>query len=276
MKVMKLSEVDYAPSDRVFRASVPRQTGFAALFIAIVICLVAWRVYAGFPLILLVPSVAGLTLGALMAGSAALKATRSTNWLLICGEKRVMIKFRSYLNTCFPQNDLQAVCLDTSEIKFARQAAFTLKVSSKTEGVAQETSVFLDLAVDCDLSKLRHCLEHEHELGRTQSTVWQDYPVSVMPDNVIRIEWKSPRTRISPKISVALQALGDSSVIDESINESLDLTGRQALSKAEMDSQILALASKGRKMDAIRVARTAYGYSAREALDFVDGLSNDL
>jgi ribosomal protein L7/L12 len=40
-----------------------------------------------------------------------------------------------------------------------------------------------------------------------------------------------------------------------------------------MDSQILALAERGRKIDAVKVARTTYGYSLREAVDFVDGLS---
>jgi hypothetical protein len=273
MRLLKLSEVEYTPGDKVFRASALVQAGFAALFVAVIAGLICWRVYGGLPLILLIPSGAGVGLGVLIAGASAVKAMRGSNWLVIWGQDRLLIKFRSYLNTHFPPDDPQVALLRASEITAARQSTLTLRTPSDEESWSQQTSVFLEISVNCDLSALREALKHEHQLGRTESTVWQNYPVSVAGENVIRIEWKSSQTRIRPGISAALRLLGRCSAIKESSSERLDLTRTRHLNRAEMDSQILALAERGRKIDAVKVARTTYGYSLREAVDFVDGLS---
>lgn len=79
MKLLKLSEVESGPEDQVFRASVLEPCLGTALFVSTVIGLVAWWVYGGFPLIVLLPAGAGLTFAALITGASALKAMRSTN-----------------------------------------------------------------------------------------------------------------------------------------------------------------------------------------------------
>jgi hypothetical protein len=273
MRLLKLREVDYTKADKVFRASALVQAGLAALFVAAIAGLICWRVYGGLPLILLIPSGAGLGLGAIIGGVSAVKAMRPSNWLLIWGQDRMLVKFRSYLNTQFPQDDPQVVCLRASEITAVSQSTLSLRTPSDEEGWSQQTSVYLEISVSCELSALKEALKHEHKLGRTEATAWQDYPVSLAADDVIRIEWKSPRTRVRPKISVTLRLLSRQFEVKEASSESLDLTRPRNLNRAEMDSQILALAERGRKMEAVKVARTTYGYSFREALEFVDGLS---
>jgi hypothetical protein len=272
MTLLTLRQVQCAQGNRVFRASGLAPAGLAMALVAAIIGLIVCRSYAGFPLIVLIPSASLMAGAALIAGASALKSIRPTNWLLICQEGRLLIKFRSYLNTGFPEDDPQVISIGVGEITAVGQSTLTIRTPD-AEGSSQQTSVYLDLCVNCDLSALKEALNHEHQLGRTESTVWQDYPVSVAGDHVIRIEWKSPATRIRPRISVALALLGGYFPITRDFSEALDLTQTGNPDKDEMDSRILALAEKGRKLDAVKLAQTAYGYSLSEALDFVEGLS---
>jgi hypothetical protein len=271
MRLLTLGEVEYGPGDRVFRASGLVPSGLAMAFVAGIAGLIAWRSYAGLPLIVLIPGASVMAGAALIAGASALKSIRRTNWLLICGEGRLLIKFRSYLNTRFPEDDPQVVSIGAGEITAVGRSTLTMRTPD-SEGWSEQTSAYLDLSVNCDLSALKEALKHEHRLGRSESTVWQDYPVSVAGDDVIRIEWKSPSARIRPGISVALALLGQYFPNKADFSEALDLTQTGSLDRAEMDSRILDLAERGRKLDAVKLAQTAYGYGLREALDFVEGL----
>jgi ribosomal protein L7/L12 len=52
-----------------------------------------------------------------------------------------------------------------------------------------------------------------------------------------------------------------------------DYTGLGAMVQHEQESRLLELAENGRVMDAIRLARSLYGYDLTEAKQFVDGLA---
>ena len=58
--------------------------------------------------------------------------------------------------------------------------------------------------------------------------------------------------------------------IRRAINDALHVTTTQA---QEMETDILELARAGRTIDAIKLARTRYGYDLTQAKQFVDGLS---
>jgi len=53
-----------------------------------------------------------------------------------------------------------------------------------------------------------------------------------------------------------------------------DYTALGALKRHEQESKLLELVESGRIMDAIRLARSLYGYDVTEAKQFVDGLSS--
>ena len=58
--------------------------------------------------------------------------------------------------------------------------------------------------------------------------------------------------------------------IRRAINDALHVTTTQA---QQMETDILELARAGRTIDAIKLARTRYGYDLTQAKQFVDGLS---
>ncbi len=97
------------------------------------------------------------------------------------------------------------------------------------------------------------------------------YPVRLVEDNLIRIDWKSHRTSITPKIDKALKILGDrlrtlEQERDVKVN---DFTSLESLDADHQEQMIRQLAESGDTLATAKVVRDLYGYSTTEAVKYV-------
>src|ERR671914_503566 len=115
----------------------------------------------------------------------------------------------------------------------------------------RERLLFLDVRLkpEVDLSELQERLRRERQL-RSGGTAWRHYPVSVLDDRTIRIEWRSKRTRIVPGIDQALQLLGGAVREEKGPREYVELGGGgRALESTEAMHQVRMLAEQGRLVE---------------------------
>ncbi len=123
-----------------------------------------------------------------------------------------------------------------------------------------------------DLKELKEKLNYERDV-KTKRTKHHDYPISVYDENKIRIEWKSAKTTITPRINRALLLFEMLNVrIDSQTKENKDYQKTINIDKEEMETRILDLVQKGNTIDAVKLARKAYDFDITEAKSFVESL----
>jgi hypothetical protein len=139
----------------------------------------------------------------------------------------------------------------------------------------REHLLFLDVRLKpgVDLCELQERLRRERQL-RSGRTAWRHYPVSVLDDRTIRIEWRSKRTRIVPGIDQALQLLGGAAREEKGPREYVELGGAgHALESTEAMHQVRMLAEQGRIVEATLLAKRAFGWSTAEARQRIERLA---
>lgn len=209
------------------------------------------------------------------------KTLAPTNWILAMDRGRLLIKFRSYLNPHFPETDPQIIQLARSEVESARMTKQTLRKPDLRGRQTTSRHIFLDLALPkADLAPLKELLRTERSI--TPPTVGKffksrskanHYPVSVVDDRIIRIEWRSPSDHVTPGIKKAIDFLRNERIrIDPPQNETVDLTQSSA-DQSKAEDQILYLAERGDLIAATRLARRNLGLSLPEARRFVKELT---
>jgi len=236
---------------------------------------VAWR-QGGLPLWALIPIEVLMTLFLLMAFKMVVRSFTSTNWLMVFAPEQVLLKFRSYLNAHMSPGDLQTISLALDEIRSIRKT----RRKETTIGMRNRKTLsfytFLDVAfnnpvppqiVDAIAAERRAKHVRKTWYGST-SGKFGDYPVSVLDPNTLRITFNS----IRPSIKHALQWFRWQGIEEAPLNkESVDFT-RGLADKARTDEKILHLASSGKTIDAVGLARRACNMSLTEAKKFVDEL----
>jgi hypothetical protein len=161
--------------------------------------------------------------------------------------------------------DVEAVRATQSELRGQDSARETLR----------ERLLFLDVQLKpgADLSELQERLRRERQL-RSGRTAWRHYPVSVLDDRTIRIEWRSKRTRIVPGIDRALQLLGGAAHQAHGPREYVELGGGgRALESTQAMHQVRMLAEQGRIVEATLLAKRAFGWSTAEARERIEQLA---
>ena len=230
-----------------------------------------------------------MALMSLVVVSGFRASLRGTNWLMRYDGARLLIKYRSYLNHHLPEGDFVVVEINLSEIEWIR--AFKEKrivPSMGGDGPRTEAWTYLDLCLNHkDTAKLLEYLRQERLRGPGK-TLWSafpptgkrrqviksrylHYPVRLVEDNLIRIDWKSHRTSITPKIDKALKILGDRLRIleqerDVKVN---DFTSLESLDAEQQEQMIRQLAESGDTLATAKVVRDLYGYSTTEAVKYV-------
>lgn len=281
MKLLVLQDVTLTNLDRRFRQSPLAQFIASLLFFSLAVAAACWYWFGNLPLFVAIFSGGFMFLLSLIFFSTFRKALAPTNWILAVGPDRVLIKFRSYLNTHFPSTDPQVVLLDPSQI--ARANITKQKITAPGSRSRNETSfhTFLDIHLSSvDLAPLKERLKYERttkaqKTGKYTSSKARHYPVSVVGKDTIRIEWRSPSDIVVPGIKKALAVLERQGITIESPEkETIDLTeqGRNDLKKAE--DKILYLAERGNFIAATKLARRTYDLSLTEAKQFVEDLIN--
>ena len=97
------------------------------------------------------------------------------------------------------------------------------------------------------------------------------YPVRLVDDNLIRIDWKSHRISIVPNVDKAIKILGDRVRILEQERdiEVNDFTSLESLDADHQEQMIRQLGESGDTLAAAKVVKDLYGYSTTEAVKYV-------
>ena len=123
--------------------------------------------------------------------------------------------------------------------------------------------------IDHIKQRLRHEKTIKHK-NKQSGVKYNDYPVSLVKDSVLRIRWNG----IKPNIKKTLAFFSDHTRIESDIDFETDSTVQ--LDGKALDDMILDRITKGDKLDAMALAKQHYGYSTIEAKNFIDELTDNL
>ena len=276
MRLLRLSEVESSPNDRIYRYSRSRAVFFVVLAHAGAGWL-AWDAYStdwkpGY----FIAAVILLFINFLRRFITA--RFRDSNWLVRTNDTGVYIQFRSYLNYHLPANDLTVVFLSFGEIGSARlvKERVTIPNSENTSGSTQYLR-YIELEIEGDVSKLSATLDAElcerapkekRWYGDT-SVLYQDHPVRMTSPPFLQIRWG-----VVPGARNFLNALRPYTVISEPVSLARDFSRLQALSREEQQKQLRELVGRGESIAAIYTARRLYGCGLAEAKGIVEGLQS--
>lgn len=258
LSLLKLADVDLARG-QLFRPSAVAVAAIAIVMGAIVVaCIwIGWRggiVFGGhgaIPALLAWWVVFWLGLFFLFYANDWRKTLKPTAWLALAADDGVYVKYRSYRNVSWSEEDLQVVFAPYRVISGARIDKRTwLTPETQTRATRSERVTYVELElVDADLGELQQRLADERagKPGRSPggSKTWQHFPVSVEPGNVLRIEW-----RARPGAAAFIQCLAA-----HGVQIRAPAATRADLRKAPDDEQVRELARRGQVLDLIRVLR---------------------
>lgn len=193
------------------------------------------------------------------------KACLPTNWILAIGTDMLWIKYRSYLNSHLASEDPQLVTVCFSEIESAADVIRTEHTRKSGNNRRTTSYRFLDLTLHQPISgELKEALKAERQKQR-----WQACPLSVTGPAVLRINIRG----MHPGCKHLLQQLAQNGItITPQKREFEDFT-KPVSDKKQLEEQILGLAERGHKIEAVELARQRYGMNLTEAKQFVDELS---
>jgi hypothetical protein len=211
-----------------------------------------------------------------------LKTLSADNWLLgVTCSGDIAIKFRYFANSHFPRQDRVVLVLERAhvDIEFVRARREDMNSPGSNSGDTERaTRISLEIGVAAPIAReaqeqvMTERRRQPPEQGRLVTTRSRTlhYPVTV-DSNIIRIEWRSPRTWITPKAehAVAIIARIARARAEPEQRDALDNT---AVTKENAERRILDLAERGQTMAAAQVARDVYGLSLTEAVKFVEEL----
>lgn len=189
------------------------------------------------------------------------KILRPPAWLAATGEDGVFLKWRSYLNAHWGSGDVQVVFIPYRSIAGAGVHARTWFTRSDREGGSREerhSFVELRLAEQVDTAELAKRLAEERDgrpSGIKQKSRWGHFPVSIEPENVLRIEW-----RARPGADAFVEILRGRGIAIEQTR-----TSRSDLRDQAVPGQLAELARRGDTMTLIRVLRTNSDMSLTDA-----------
>lgn len=223
--------------------------------------------------VMLIIDFAGL-LFTLFSLGMLVRSFQTTNWLLALGSDRLWIKYRSYLNSHFPPDDLQIIELPYAEI----ESVCLIRRKEIVYGSRNRTQTRFFKHLDVVLhqpfgSQLPEALLAERNakapLKRGCKSRSLDYPVCAKGQNIIRVRIND----IRPGWKRALSELEHNGVsVTPEKRESEDFT-QPLEDKRQMEDQLIRLVEQGRTIAAVKLARQRYGMGLSEAKQFIDELS---
>ncbi len=274
MRLLRLQDVEIGSNDRVFRHSrllalIVWLAGFAAVsaffFRAFTARWLPGYFFGSFLLLFLLLMLKLLT-----------ARFHPSNWLVRMNDMGIYIQYRSYLNYQLP-DDPSVVFLSLGEIASARLVKERVDKQDSMRPGATETQYlrYVELELSGDTATLADALQTErgeqaplekHWYG-SSSTLYQDYPVTLIAPASIRIHWD-----VVPGAHNFLETLRPYTVIADTVSLRQDFTHLKSLSREDQQKQLRELAARGQTITAIYTARKLYGGSLGEAKQMVDSL----
>lgn len=282
MNFYQLRETPLLPYDVLFRESRLKQgmIFLICLFISATLAFIGYQggIHRGdfdLPSVLAyyIAGVVGIVALVVLSGFRA--SLRHTNWLIRYDGDRLLIKYRSYHNYHLPEDDYVVVEIRIVEIQWI--GAFREKrLIPDSDGDTQQSWTYLDIQLNhSDTAKFREYLRQERLRWPEKSGISRSrrlhYPVRLIEDNLIRVDWKSHQTSITPNINKTLKILGGKIAMrdQESDRKISDFTSLEKLDAQQQEQMIRELAETGDTLSAAKVVQKLYGWSTTEAVQYV-------
>lgn len=260
MEFLKINQIRFTKSDLIFRESCVGR--FVAVFGIAAIMAGAYYAYtmATIPKFIMLWIIFWMGLFLCMFLSALKKSFKSSNWLMAYNGERILVKFRSYLNNHFSDDDIQIFSIPCCEIQSVRKVKEVLKSRAMKGTDCYETFTYLEInAPQLSLTKLKRLLQDEKS-KKVNGLRYGHNPVVISEANKVRLVWTNAHTKIMPNLNNTLKMLSKQIMIDEFAFEN------------DKDANIEDLLRHGRTIDAVNLARRMYGYSTTEAKQYIESL----
>lgn len=199
------------------------------------------------------------------------------NWLVRLSDDGAFIKFRSYLNSHFPDQELTAVFIPHSEIRGARRIVGKQEVPELDDNnrptSSSKTIKRVELELAGDSNSLAGAVDRERRYvseGNARLKIISRYhhlPVRLPTADKLQIEWE-----VVPCAGFFLNALSRRTPVHDAENILTDFVNLEKLSREEQENRLRQLAESGDKLGAIAVARRLYACDLTQAKDLVEGL----
>lgn len=278
MRLLRLSEVEIGPNDRVYRHAPLRAlilwlAGLAATLAMFFKAFTGkWPIgyFFGFFLLLFV----------LATRKMVVARFHPSNWLVRMNETGIYVQYRSYLNDELPPDDPTVVFLSLGEIASARLIKERVETPDPAKGGTQIQFLrHIELELSGDTAALADALQAERcedapmkkrWYGGSSSTLYRDYPVVLTTPTFLRIHWN-----VVPGTHKFLEALRPYTVIAEPVSLSQNFTHLKFLSREDQQKKLRDLVVRGDNITAMYAARSLYGGSLADAKRMVDSLRED-
>jgi hypothetical protein len=276
MQLMRLADVPLDQRDRVFYYSRVRAIAGATILVAIIIAASAFGWLKNMWLAYYVAAVVAICL--LIFQGLVTARFLPSNWLIRMTDHGLFLKFRSYLNHRFPDQDPAVVFLPYSEIRSAqlikeRQVLSDRHYRSKS-ATATKTRRLIGLDLAGDTAALMEALSNERKRvfnnpidGGGAKTRYHHLPIRLDSATFLTIEWG-----VVPSAQTILDALTRHTLVRHPTAVSKDFVDLDKLSTEQQETRLLELAESGDVIGAVAIARQLYSYDLTTAKAFVDGL----
>jgi hypothetical protein len=275
MRLLRLSEVETRPSDRVYSHSRWR----ALLAVALTHGADAWLVLRAYTM----DWKPGYFIAAMVLlfvnflRRFIIARFRASNWLVRMNDSGIFVQFRSYLIYHLPADDLTVIFFSYGEIRSAGliKERVTVPDASNRNTSSTQYLRYVELEFSGDTVPLAQALEAEAtEKAPAEkrwygngSTLYQDHPVRLTSPPFLQIRWT-----VVPGTHNFLNALRPYTQIADTVSLKQDFTKLQSLTREEQQKELRELAARGETIAAIYTARKLYGCGLAEAKQIIEGL----
>jgi len=190
---------------------------------------------------------------------------RPESWALAWAADRIYIRFRSFQNHRFDPETPSVVCIPRREIAWIRAYAQKLETQDGDgdwNGAIKVNGLQIKLKGDVDPAPLSEALVEEAKRRDHKGIRFNHYPLTLGDGSVLRVEVRNPKA--------LLKQLGP--YYTTTTGEDVPLKHFRDMTTGEKENHILDLVLAGQKIDAIKAARSVYGYDLAQAKKMVEGL----
>lgn len=275
VRLMRDADVPEALAGGTFRYSPGAAALSAVLLVSGAVGLIAYGRVEDEPLAYYIGGLLLLTLWIYLAVVVA--RFRPSNWLVRVGERGLYIKFRSYLNHHFPEQDATVVYIPFSAMGRTRivREAQELPVKDRSGASTTQRRTIVEIELDEEMETVANALARERHANAPKVRRWygtsagryRHHPVRMSAARTIALEWG-----VVPRVSEFLRIMAVHTPV-ESSKVVRDYTSLATLGRGEQESRLRELVENGQVLDAIHLARRLYGYDITRAKAFVQSLA---
>lgn len=195
-----------------------------------------------------------------------------SNWILRATPQGLFIHYRSYLNSHLPVDRDTVLFLPHREIDWVRGSRQT-----RQRGVPGDTGTlrrrFLEIGLRRkDISGIEEKFAEERAVTTAAPSRFNHYPVRIAT-GAIRVEWRSPRTAITPGLRYALDVLGQYYAAAPATDSTI-ASDEALVDVAAQEARIRDYLAQGDSITATKLARYYFGYDLTAAKAYIDRLEN--